>query len=192
MMTKTNNRKPAFFRLTMAFAAMLFTGWTMLGFALQVQHPVNGTQFENLSATVAVHISEASQPDTTRNQPQQIMIQIPENVEPEQEVFVVVENPPQFPGGEKARMQYMVENITYPELARKKGIEGTVFVTFVVERDGSINEVRVLRGIGGGCDEEAKRIIENMPNWTPGTQRGKPVRVQFNMPIRFTLAKDEE
>jgi len=63
-----------------------------------------------------------------------------------------------------------------------------VFVTFVVEPNGSISNVKVLRGIGGGCDEEATRVVKNMPSWTPGKQRGKPVRVQFNLPIRFILA----
>ncbi|MEZ5083006.1 MAG: energy transducer TonB [Bacteroidales bacterium] len=72
-------------------------------------------------------------------------------------------------------------------MARESGIQGRVFVTFVVERDGNITDVKILRGIGGGCDEEALRVIKNMPKWTPGKQRGKPVRVQFNMPIMFKL-----
>jgi TonB family protein len=103
------------------------------------------------------------------------------------EIFVVVEDPPRFMGGDEARIKYLSENVTYPEEARAKGIQGTVFVTFVVETDGSVTDVRLLRGIGGGCDEEAIRLIENMPNWIPGKQRGQAVRVQFNMPIRFTL-----
>lgn len=73
-------------------------------------------------------------------------------------------------------------------MARESGIQGTVYVTFVVERNGNVTDVRVLRGIGGGCDEEAVRVIKAMPKWNPGKQRGKPVRVQFNMPIKFTLA----
>jgi len=105
----------------------------------------------------------------------------------EDKVFVVVEDQPEFPGGEKARMRYLRNNIEYPQLARESGIEGTVYVTFVVEKDGSITDVRVLRGIGGGCDKEAIRVVKEMPKWKPGKQRGKPVRVQFNMPIRFTL-----
>lgn len=105
----------------------------------------------------------------------------------EEKVFVVVEDQPEFPGGEQARKQYLSENIEYPQLARESGIEGTVYVTFVVEKDGSISDVRVLRGIGGGCDEEAIRVVKEMPKWEPGKQRGKEVRVQFNMPIRFTL-----
>jgi protein TonB len=63
-----------------------------------------------------------------------------------------------------------------------------VYVTFVVERNGNVTDVKILRGIGGGCDEEAVRVVQNMPKWEPGKQRGKPVRVQFNMPIKFTLA----
>ncbi len=103
------------------------------------------------------------------------------------EVFVVVEDMPSFPGGEKARNNYFAKNVKYPEVARKEGIEGRVFVTFVVDKDGSIADVKILRGIGGGCDEEAIRVIENMPKWIPGKQRGKDVRVQFNMPIVFKL-----
>ena len=72
-------------------------------------------------------------------------------------------------------------------MARESGIQGVVYVTFVVEPDGSISNVRVIRGIGGGCDEEAIRVVKMMPKWIPGNQRGKPVRVQFNMPIKFTL-----
>jgi periplasmic protein TonB len=105
----------------------------------------------------------------------------------EEEIFIVVEDQPEFPGGDAARIRFLSENIRYPQMARESGIQGTVFVTFVVERDGSITDVRVIRGIGGGCDEEAIRVIEAMPSWTPGRQRGRPVRVQFTMPIRFTL-----
>ncbi|HKK10547.1 MAG TPA: energy transducer TonB [Bacteroidales bacterium] len=102
-------------------------------------------------------------------------------------IFIVVEEDPGFPGGEQARMQYLANNIEYPQLARENRIQGTVYVTFVVEKDGSVTDVRVLRGIGGGCDQEAIEVVKNMPKWKPGKQRGKPVRVQFNMPIRFTL-----
>lgn len=105
----------------------------------------------------------------------------------EEKIFVVVEEQPSFPGGESARMKYLRNNIEYPQLARESGIEGTVYVTFVVEKDGAISDVRILRGIGGGCDKEAIRVVTEMPKWKPGKQRGKSVRVQFNMPIRFTL-----
>lgn len=105
----------------------------------------------------------------------------------EEEIFIVVEDQPEFPGGDEARIRFLSENIRYPQMARESGIQGIVFVTFVVETDGSITNVRVLRGIGGGCDEEAIRVIQSMPQWKPGRQRGRAVRVQFNMPIRFTL-----
>jgi protein TonB len=85
-------------------------------------------------------------------------------------------------------MKFLQDNIKYPQMARESGIQGTVYVTFVVERNGNVTDVKILRGIGGGCDEEAVRVVQNMPKWEPGKQRGKPVRVQFNMPIKFTLA----
>ncbi|MPM15251.1 hypothetical protein SDC9_61619 [bioreactor metagenome] len=105
----------------------------------------------------------------------------------EAEIFTIVEDQPGFPGGESALMEFLRNNIKYPQLARESNIQGTVFVTFVVEPNGAISNVKVLRGIGGGCDEEAVRVVKNMPSWTPGKQRGKPVRVQFNLPIRFIL-----
>ena len=75
----------------------------------------------------------------------------------------------------------------YPEEAKEIGIQGKVYVTFVVEVDGSITDVKVLRGIGSGCDDEAVRVVKSMPKWVPGKQRGVPVRVQFNLPINFKL-----
>jgi protein TonB len=117
-----------------------------------------------------------------------VMKQVDEEVVEEQEIFMVVENAPAFPGGDVARMKFLQDNIKYPQMARESGIQGTVYVTFVVERNGNVTDVKILRGIGGGCDEEAVRVVQNMPKWEPGKQRGKPVRVQFNMPIKFTLA----
>ncbi len=105
----------------------------------------------------------------------------------EMEIFTVVESMPGYPGGDSQRMKFLQDNIKYPQMARESGIQGTVYVTFVVEHDGSVTDVRILRGIGGGCDEEAIRVIKLMPIWNAGKQRGKPVRVQFNMPIKFTL-----
>ena len=110
-----------------------------------------------------------------------------EEVVAEMEIFTVVEAMPTFPGGDSERMRFLQDNIKYPQMARESGIQGTVYVTFVVEPNGSVSDVRILRGIGGGCDEEAIRVIKLMPKWEPGMQRGKPVRVQFNMPIKFTL-----
>jgi protein TonB len=116
-----------------------------------------------------------------------VPIEIEEEVVEEAPIFTVVESMPEFRGGMKELYTYLGNNIKYPVMAKESGIQGVVYVTFVVEKDGSITDVRVLRGIGGGCDEEAVRVVESMPNWTPGKQRGKPVRVQYNLPVRFTL-----
>lgn len=105
----------------------------------------------------------------------------------EEQVFVVVESMPSFPGGEAARIKYLSENMKYPEMAREANVQGNVFVTFVVEKNGEISDVRILRGIGAGCDEEAIRVVKSMPRWVPGKQRNVAVRVQFNMPIKFVL-----
>ena len=105
----------------------------------------------------------------------------------EQQIFVIVEDPPHFPGGEPALMKYLNTHIRYPDLARESGIQGTVYLSFVVEPSGNIDHVKVLRGIGGGCDEEAVKVVKEMPKWTPGKQRGKPVRVAFHLPVKFTL-----
>ncbi|MBE0653758.1 MAG: energy transducer TonB [Bacteroidales bacterium] len=113
-------------------------------------------------------------------------VQADEEVE-EQQIFLVVENMPEFPGGEAAMYKFIGDHIEYPRMAKESGISGRVFVTFVVEKDGSVTDVQILRGIGGGCDEEAVRVIKAMPKWNPGKQRGKPVRVQYRMPIKFTL-----
>ena len=105
----------------------------------------------------------------------------------EQEIFTVVESMPEYPGGMGALMKYLSQSIKYPPLAKESGIQGRVFINFVVEPDGSISNVKVLRGIGGGCDEEAVRVVAAMPKWKPGKQRGKAVRVSYNLPVKFTL-----
>jgi len=104
-----------------------------------------------------------------------------------EEIFTFVEEYPEFPGGDKALREYILNNIKYPEVARTSGITGTVYVQFVVEKDGSISDVKVVRGIGGGCDEDAVRVVKSMPKWKPGKQRGRPVRVYFTLPIEFKL-----
>ena len=105
----------------------------------------------------------------------------------EQEIFKIVEEMPSFPGGEAKLMEFVGKNIKYPQIARETGIQGRVFVNFVVEPDGSVSNVSVLRGIGGGCDEEAMRVVKSMPKWKPGKQRGKAVRVQYMLPVNFRL-----
>lgn len=101
--------------------------------------------------------------------------------------YVYVEQMPQFPGGDNALHKFISSNLRYPESAIDNGIVGRVFVQFVVNSSGIITSVKVLRGIGGGCDEEAIRVIKSMPKWLPGKQNGSPVRVQFVLPIVFQL-----
>jgi len=108
-------------------------------------------------------------------------------VEKADEIFDVVENSPEFPGGMEAWNQYLSKNLKYPTQARRMGIEGTVYVVFVVNTDGSVQDVELLRGIGGGCDEEALRVVSGAPKWSPGKQRGRPGRVRMRLPIRFKL-----
>ena len=102
-------------------------------------------------------------------------------------VFEKVEDMPEFPGGEQAMMDFVSKNVVYPKEAQEKGISGRVMVNFIVEKDGSVNEVKIVRGIGGGCDEEAVRVVKAMPKWKPGKEKGKPVRVSYIMPIFFKL-----
>ena len=105
----------------------------------------------------------------------------------EAEIFTVVEEMPEFPGGMAKLAEYLAKNIKYPQLARESGIQGRVFINFVVENDGSVTNVKVMRSLGGGCDEEAVRVVKSMPKWKPGKQRGKPVRVSYNLPVNFKL-----
>lgn len=105
----------------------------------------------------------------------------------EAEIFTVVEEMPEFPGGMAKLAEYLGKNIKYPQLARESGIQGRVFINFVVENDGSVTNVKVMRSLGGGCDEEAIRVVKSMPKWKPGKQRGKPVRVSYNLPVNFKL-----
>ena len=122
---------------------------------------------------------------TTEDNPVQIMEKDPDTV------YQIVEKMPQYIGGESAMMKYVSENIKYPEKAKEDGIQGRVFISFVVEKDGSVSNVKVVRGIGGGCDEEAARVIAGMPKWQPGMQKGKPVRVNYMMPVFFKLTEDQ-
>ena len=113
----------------------------------------------------------------------------PKPVEEEatEEIFVVVEQQPEFPGGTSALMKFLGDNIKYPVIAQENGIQGRVITNFVVERDGSISDVQVVRGQDPSLDREAVRVIKTMPRWKPGQQRGKPVRVRFTLPVVFRL-----
>ena len=102
-------------------------------------------------------------------------------------VFDVVEVMPQFPGGQIAMLQYLMKNIKYPEQAMKEGIQGRVAVRFIVEKDGSISDVKPVLSVHPLLNKEAVRVVESMPKWSPGKHNGKPVRVRFNLPVMFKL-----
>lgn len=111
----------------------------------------------------------------------------PKQEEVTEEIFVVVENQPEFPGGNTAMMKFLSDNIKYPVIAQENGIQGRVICNFVVERDGSITDVQVVRGVDPTLDREAVRVIQQMPRWKPGKQRGQAVRVRFTLPVVFRL-----
>lgn len=104
-----------------------------------------------------------------------------------EEIFVVVEEQPEFPGGNTAMMKFLSDNIKYPVIAQENGIQGRVITNFVVERDGSITDVQVVRGVDPSLDKEAIRVIQSMPKWKAGKQRGSAVRVRFTLPVVFRL-----
>ena len=114
-------------------------------------------------------------------------VEVQEEEVVEVEVFTIVEEMPSYPGGDQKMYEYLGKNIKYPQIARESSIQGRVFVNFVVEPDGSVSNVKVLRGIGGGCDEEAVRVVKSMPKWKAGKQRGKAVRVSYTLPVVFKL-----
>ena len=101
--------------------------------------------------------------------------------------FTIVEEPPHYPGGDVELHKFTAKNIKYPQEAREKGIQGTVYVSFIVDEEGKITDAKVLKGVNKILDDEALRILSLMPKWIPGKQAGKPVRVQHNMPIKFFI-----
>lgn len=111
----------------------------------------------------------------------------PKHVVEETKIFTVVEQMPMYPGGDVALMGYLRDNIHYPTVAAENGVQGRVVVGFVVERDGSITDVKILRGVDPSLDREAMRVVKNMPKWTPGKQNGSAVRVKYQVPVSFRL-----
>lgn len=102
-------------------------------------------------------------------------------------VYTFVEKMPEYPGGIHALMEYLGKNMKYPKAARKNGIEGKVYLQFIVASDGSIHNITIINAIGGGCEEEAVRVVKNMPRWSPGYANGEAVDVYYRLPILFKL-----
>lgn len=115
-----------------------------------------------------------------------------DTIKEDETIFVVVEDMPEFPGGTQAMMNYLAESIKYPVGAQVKGVQGRVICQFVIDRNGKVTNPVVIRGVSPELDEEALRVISIMPDWKPGTQRGKAVRVKYTLPINFRLNNKED
>ncbi|MFK7775451.1 MAG: energy transducer TonB [Saprospiraceae bacterium] len=154
----------------------------------------------------AFEIDEAIEVEPPRNRNRVMEEPPPPPPAPQEEIFKVVEEMPRFPGCEQKgigrtelkkcsqdeMLKFVGENVKYPEIAKENGLEGRVIVQFVVGRSGKIKNAQVLRDIGGGCGKEAIRVVNSMPKWIPGKQRGRPVNVQYTLPVSFKLSKGEE
>ena len=131
-----------------------------------------------------VEIEEELEIEDTESDEDEI-IEIEE--EDDEEFFMVVENMPEFPGGDLGLMKYIQKNVRYPAIAKEYNITGKVYISFIDDKQGSVTNVKVVRGVDKNLDEEAVRVVKSLPKYKPGKQRGKPVRVMFTIPINFTL-----
>lgn len=113
--------------------------------------------------------------------------EMPKTLDSEEQIFFIVEDMPEFPGGEMALRTFIANNIEYPAIAQENGIQGRVYVTFVVTKDGSVANASIARGVDPSLDKEALRVVNNLPKWTPGKQRGQMVNVSYTVPINFAL-----
>ena len=146
------------------------------------------SQEELTSTKVAISIADVKGNDEANGKDIADLKQVVTQAEPEPEkVFDMVEQMPTFPGGQQELMSYLGKNIKYPTIAQENGTQGRVIIQFVVERDGSITDVRVARGVDPYLDKEAVRVVKSMPKWIPGKQNGKAVRVKFTVPVMFRL-----
>lgn len=115
------------------------------------------------------------------------LVELPVEIRDPEETFTIVEEMPEFPGGDAALMRYLAKSVRYPVIAEQNNIQGRVYIQFVINTNGEVTNAIVLRGVDPSLDKEAIRVVENMPNWKPGKQRNKPVRVSFTVPINFVL-----
>ena len=136
---------------------------------------------EEIEINMDTEVTEQTKVEEIKIQPQE------EEKEDPDQIFLVVEETAAPTGGMPAFYEFVGKKLKYPAQARRMGIEGKVFVEFVIERDGSITDVKAIKGIGAGCDEEAVRVLQSAPKWKPGKQRGKPVRQRMVLPIAFKL-----
>jgi len=136
------------------------------------------------NAKVEINTSADANPGLFEAAEKKVVVDVPDD----NKVFTVVEQQPEFPGGQGAMYKWIGENLKYPSEARNNGLQGKVILQFTVEKDGSISNVKVVRdAVGGGAGDEATRVVKKMPNWKPGRQNGKSVRVQYTLPVTFKL-----
>lgn len=148
------------------------------------------TQKEDNTARGVVNQEGSDDADKFKAVQEQVVVKEPEPVEEkpkEEKIFVAVEQPAEFPGGTAAMMKWLNNNIRYPEAAQQNDIQGKVVVNFVVEKDGSIAQVKIAKGVDKDLDREAVRVVKKMPRWQPGKNNGVPVRSYFNLPVTFRL-----
>lgn len=156
---------------------------------IDLSNYTQGGIVKNVSDEEDLSLNQAINKPDENQLPPPPPVDYPPNKETVDEVFVGVDQQPSFVGGEEAMRQFLGQSIVYPLAATKANVSGRVTLQFIIEKDGSIGDVNVLKGIGFGCDEEAVRVIKSMPNWKPGIQNGKPVRVYFTIPVVFTIAE---
>lgn len=116
-----------------------------------------------------------------------VPVQVEEEEPEEEEIFQIVETPPSFPGGFAECLKFLQKNIKYPNISQENGVQGKVIIQFVVNSDGTVVDPVVVRSVDPYLDKEALRVVKAMPKWSPGKQRGKPVRVRFTLPVQFKL-----
>ncbi|MDE7438044.1 MAG: energy transducer TonB [Muribaculaceae bacterium] len=146
------------------------------------------TQKEDNTARGVVTQEGSDDADKFKAVQEQVVVKEPEPEKPkEEEIFIAVEQPAEFPGGTAAMMKWLGQNINYPEAAQMNDIQGRVMVKFVVEKDGSIGKVEILKGVDRDLDREAIRVVKKMPKWQPGKNNGVPVRSYFNLPVMFKI-----
>jgi TonB family protein len=194
MMTKTRSASWAFIKVgfalpTLIAVVFLFTAGSMNGLSAQ-----NTQQKATQSKDVQQKDQQVQEQKATQVNDGKSTYPVKQESKlyVEEPIFQVVDVMPEYPGGQEAMITFIASNIHYPDAAKKKGTEGTVYVSYVVEKDGAVTHVKLLRGIGDGCDEEATRVVSKMPKWNPGKQNDEAVRVQFTLPIKFALNKDDK
>jgi protein TonB len=148
------------------------------------------TQDEIMKSKVAISVFDVingSEEGDVLKAKQVLVTEVVKPREEETKIFTVVEQMPSFPGGEAALMQYLSKNIKYPPFAEENSIQGRVICTFVVERDGSVTDIHIAKGVDPSLDKEAIRVVSGMPKWIPGRQNGQSVRVKYTLPVTFRL-----